>query len=92
MKAIIALLLLCLFAISTSAKNCRVNKPPCHATGCYGEVCTDQNPIYHCPLILPGQSPNVCYAAATCKRQKNGQCGWAITSALQACLVNNPVP
>jgi hypothetical protein len=92
MRKVIAVLILGLFAIKAFAAEDCEDKPACHKAGCYGQICTDQDLVYACPLIESGQSPNQCYAAATCERQKDGECGWVVTKKLNSCLKKHPVP
>lgn len=54
----------------------------CRATGCSGEVCSDQEVITGC-VYLPQYS---CYKTARCERQPSGACGWTSTSELRGCL------
>ena len=54
----------------------------CKATGCSGQICSDQDVITTCEY-----SPEyACYKNARCERQENGQCGWTPTEELVACL------
>ncbi len=56
----------------------------CMATGCSGEVCSDQQVFSAC-VFRPEYA---CYQQATCEVQANGDCGWTQTPALAACLAN----
>jgi hypothetical protein len=55
----------------------------CYRGGCSGQLCTDRpNAISTCEF----RPEYACYAAATCERQADGECGWTQTTELQACL------
>jgi hypothetical protein len=54
----------------------------CRVGGCSGELCTDQGVVSDC-IYLPEYA---CYKTAVCARQKNGQCGWTQTQAINDCL------
>ena len=55
---------------------------PCVRSGCSGEICADESRVSACVF----RPEFACYQAAECKRQSNGQCGFAKTPALVACL------
>lgn len=54
----------------------------CKISGCSGEVCDEESQATIC-MPLPGPQ---CYNNVRCEKQANGQCGWAQTPELQACL------
>jgi hypothetical protein len=56
----------------------------CFASGCSGEVCSDQQVFTAC-VFRPEYA---CYQQATCEQQSDGNCGWTQTPELQACLAN----
>jgi len=54
----------------------------CRVTGCSSQVCADQDVITTCEF----RPEFACYTNAVCERQADNQCGWTMTSELQACL------
>ena len=54
----------------------------CRATGCSSQVCADQDVITTCEF----RPEFDCFRTAQCERQADNQCGWTMTSELQACL------
>lgn len=56
----------------------------CVASGCSGEVCADEARMSPC-IFRPEFA---CYKKTKCERQADGQCGWTMTPAVQACLAN----
>jgi len=56
----------------------------CIVTGCSSQVCADQDVITTCEF----RPEFDCYRAAQCERQADNQCGWTMTSELQACLAS----
>jgi hypothetical protein len=56
----------------------------CFATGCSGEVCSDEQVFSAC-VFRPEYA---CYQQATCEQQADGECGWTQTPELAACLAN----
>jgi hypothetical protein len=59
----------------------------CFVGGCSSEVCSDQEGVITTCDFHPEYA---CYAAATCERQADGNCGWTQTAELQACIANPP--
>jgi len=60
----------------------------CRATGCSGQVCSDQDVITTCEF----RPEFACFRAARCERQVGNQCGWTMTPELQACLAQHRSP
>lgn len=60
----------------------------CHATGCSGQICSDNDVITTCEY----RPEYACYKSAQCSRQADGNCGWTWTAELEACLENPPPP
>ncbi|MEY4731421.1 MAG: hypothetical protein RL681_367 [Candidatus Parcubacteria bacterium] len=57
---------------------------PCRSGGCSGQLCTDKDMVTTCEY----RPEYVCFGAAICERQANGQCGWRMTDELTRCLAN----
>lgn len=56
----------------------------CYVGGCSNQLCTDEpNAVSTCEY----REQYACYQTARCERQASGQCGWTMTTELQACLV-----
>ncbi|MDP2598557.1 MAG: Gmad2 immunoglobulin-like domain-containing protein [Candidatus Liptonbacteria bacterium] len=70
------------FRVPVSFGSVPVAVSQCKATGCSGEVCSDQDVITNC-VFLPQYS---CYRTARCERQPSGECGWTQTPELSRCL------
>src|SRR3989344_8635370 len=62
------------------------NKPVvpggCLATGCSGQICSDEDVISTCEY----KAEYACYKTAKCERQEDGKCGWTPTEDLVTCL------
>ena len=61
------------------------NKNECVISGCNGEICQDKNdePLFSVCIYKPEYE---CYKLTTCKRQKDGKCGFTETEEFNACL------
>ena len=57
---------------------------PCVVSGCSGQLCA-MEPLFSTCEWRPEY---VCFAGATCAPQPGGACGWTMTDALRACLVD----
>ncbi len=57
---------------------------PCYRGGCSNQLCTDDP---NAGSTCEWRAEYACYPSATCERQANGQCGFAQTPALTACLL-----
>jgi eight-cysteine-cluster-containing protein len=55
---------------------------PCLVSGCSGQICARQALFSTCEW----RPEYACFANATCGPQPGGECGWAMTDALRACL------
>lgn len=55
----------------------------CFVGGCSGQTCSNNPKI---GTICEHKVEYACYRTAQCEVQQGGQCGWTVTSALQACL------
>jgi len=64
---------------SSSTKD---NLSQCIATGCSGQVCSDEEVITTCEY----RPEYACYKSAVCERQINGECGWTQTVELSQCI------
>ena len=54
----------------------------CKVTGCSAQICSDKEISTTCMY----REEYICYQKATCERQVDGNCGWAQTTELEACL------
>ena len=54
----------------------------CLATGCSGQICSDEDTITTCEY----KDEYACYKPAKCERQEDGRCGWTPTEDLVTCL------
>lgn len=54
----------------------------CRPTGCSGQICSDQDVVTTCEYT----AAYGCYKTAVCSRLASGECGWAKTDELVACL------
>lgn len=63
-------------------------RPPiqqeCRRSGCSGEVCSDRDVNTTCIY----RAEYACYQSAQCERQANGNCGFTLTTSLNACIKN----
>ena len=58
----------------------------CFVGGCSAQICSDMEGVISTCEFRPEYG---CYHDATCERQANGQCGWTMDAALNACLANH---
>ena len=65
--------------------NGSVSDGACYVGGCSSHVCSDNPDVV---TTCEWRPEYACYREATCERQTSGECGWTMTPALQACLVN----
>ena len=56
----------------------------CRATGCSGQICSDEDVITTCEF----KPEYACYMTAKCERQPEGRCGWTMTPELKSCLLS----
>lgn len=54
----------------------------CVMSGCSSQVCGEEDVATDCMY----REEYACYQKAKCERQQNGQCGWTLTSDINACL------
>jgi eight-cysteine-cluster-containing protein len=57
---------------------------PCVVSGCSGQICAGE-PLFSTCEWRPEYA---CFASATCAPQPGGGCGWSMTDALRACLLD----
>lgn len=67
-----------------SCKSLATTPKPCVATGCSGEVCSDESVATPC-VVRP---EHACFRKASCERQAAGDCGWTQTPSLLLCIEN----
>ena len=72
----------CDWTMDDSLKKCLNSNLPCKKTGC-GDMCADHDIM---TLWCPPSEKYKCYENATCKRQRNGECGFTKTRRLMRCL------
>lgn len=54
----------------------------CVITGCSSHICASEETPSDCMY----REEYTCYQKAKCERQESGQCGWTLTSDINACL------
>ena len=61
------------------------NNNECVISGCNGEICQDKDeePLFSVCIYKPEYE---CYKLTTCKRQKDGKCGFTETEEFKDCL------
>lgn len=57
----------------------------CRVTGCSGEICSDKEVMSNC-VYKPEYA---CYKEARCEVQADGNCGFTMTSSINACVANS---
>ncbi len=73
-------------AVACTKRACVPDQPKaCKRTGCSGQLCAEEELASTCEF----RPEYACYQAATCERQKNGQCGFTPTKALVQCLAGH---
>lgn len=60
----------------------------CAPTGCSGQICAELGS--EIMTTCEFRPEYVCYRAAVCERQADGECGFTDTPELRACLANPP--
>lgn len=61
-------------------------KDGCMVSGCSEQLCIPTSQQGNIMTICEYLEKYICYKAATCEKQTNGQCGWTQTDQLKSCL------